>query len=363
MDIQKANYPRNCWWVGARSEEVNRKPLGRWLLDQPVVFFRKEDGSVVALEDRCPHRWAPLSGGSVVGDSLVCGYHGLQFSAEGKCVKIPTQCKIPNNAKVKAYPVLERGPFVWIWMGDPDRAGEIDIPELDYITDDGWIRLGDYMHLKSNYFLLQENVLDLTHFTFVHADTLQFEGWDSGEDTVSVDGETVSFSRTTRQIHLSPLLTMPSGIEAGTIADTTTFGSMLLPGAHTAGIDIQDPLRGKNNGRDFNFRIAHFTTPETPSTSHYWWIVGQNYGVEGSAVQEMVQKGFIEAFDQDKVILENIQNIVAKDPRHSDSTEISVIADQAAVQARRILNAMIARDERPKAYDELVREETTVLSN
>lgn len=344
MDIQMPNYPKNCWWVAATSEEVDRKPLGRWLLNQPVVFYRKRDGQVVALEDRCPHRWAPLSAGKVVEDSLVCGYHGFRYNASGRCEAIPTQENVPEAAKVTSYPVIERAPLVWIWMGDPSRATGMPVPELNFITDEGWLRLGDYMHLQANYFLLQENVLDLTHFAFVHADTLQIEGWDSGGDQVFVDEKTVRFSRTTRKVPLAPLLTIPTGIAPGTIGDTTTFGAMLLPGVHSAGIDIEEPLRGRNKGQDYNFRIAHLTTPETPTSTHYWWRIGQNYGVEGSQESEMVHQGVVTAFNQDKAVLENIQRLVAKDPRHSDSTEISVVADRAAVQARKILKAMLERD-------------------
>lgn len=151
-------------------------------------------------------------------------------------------------------------------------------------------------------------------------------------------------SRTTRKVPLAPLLTIPTGIEPGTIADTTTFGAMLLPGVHSAGIDIEEPLRGQNKGQDYNFRIAHLTTPETPTSTHYWWMIGQNYGVEGSKESEMVHQGIVAAFNQDKVVLENIQRLVARDPRHSDSTEISVVADRAAVQARKILKATLERD-------------------
>lgn len=342
--MQKPNYPKNCWWIAARSEEIARKPLGRWLLDQPVVLYRKEDGQVVALEDRCAHRWAPLSAGRVIGDSLVCGYHGFRYNAEGRCVEIPSQRDIPNGAKVKAYTVVERNPLVWIWMGDPNRIGEIPIPDLEHVTNDDWVRIGDYMHLDANYFLLQENVLDLTHFAFVHATTLEFEGWDSGKDEVFLEGPTINFRRTTKKIPLSPLLTVPIGLKSGETADTTTFGTMLLPGVHTAGIDIEDPFRGKNSGRDYHFRIAHFTTPESPTTTHYWWAVGQNYGSQLSKESDQVHKMIVAAFHQDKEVLENIQRVVARDPRHAESTEVSVVSDRSALQARKILRTMLERD-------------------
>jgi phenylpropionate dioxygenase-like ring-hydroxylating dioxygenase large terminal subunit len=99
---------RNSWYVAARSAEVARKPLARILLNEPVALYRKEDGTPVALEDRCCHRQLPLSMGRLEGDELRCGYHGLKFDASGTCVEIPGQTAIPPQARVRAYPLLER---------------------------------------------------------------------------------------------------------------------------------------------------------------------------------------------------------------------------------------------------------------
>ena len=89
--------------------------MQRWILDYPVVLYRKEDGGIVALDDRCPHRWAPLSKGWLEGDTIVCGYHGFRYGPTGRCVRVPTQSSVPAKALVRSYPILERGPLVWIW--------------------------------------------------------------------------------------------------------------------------------------------------------------------------------------------------------------------------------------------------------
>jgi phenylpropionate dioxygenase-like ring-hydroxylating dioxygenase large terminal subunit len=80
---------RNFWYVAAYGHEVTRNPLGRVILGEPIVFFRKQDGTPVALEDRCAHRHLPLSMGRLVGDLLQCRYHGLCYDGTGQCVKIP----------------------------------------------------------------------------------------------------------------------------------------------------------------------------------------------------------------------------------------------------------------------------------
>ncbi len=103
---------RDYWYVGAWSDEVTHKPLARTLLSESIVFYRKPDGKVVALEDRCAHRRLPLSMGAVIGDTIQCAYHGLVYDAAGKCIKIPGQDSVPAGARVRSYPVIERDQFV-----------------------------------------------------------------------------------------------------------------------------------------------------------------------------------------------------------------------------------------------------------
>ena len=112
----------NAWYVAAWDHEVGRQMLSRRILDQPVVLFRTLDGAAVALEDRCVHRFLPLSRGTLNGDQVVCGYHGMTYDASGKCVRIPGQSLIPRTACVRRYRVAEKWGCIFIWMGD-SRAG------------------------------------------------------------------------------------------------------------------------------------------------------------------------------------------------------------------------------------------------
>src|SRR5438093_7561813 len=102
------NYPRNCWYVAATSDEVGRTPLGRRLLDRDVVLYRLKSGAPVALADRCAHRAMPLSTGRLDGDRIVCGYHGFTYDPTGQCVCIPSQPNVPAGTSVGAYPVREQ---------------------------------------------------------------------------------------------------------------------------------------------------------------------------------------------------------------------------------------------------------------
>src|SRR4051794_6661097 len=115
----KMNYLRNVWYAAAWSEEIGRTPLGRKLLDRPITLFRATSGTSVALADRCPHRFAPLSKGKLVEDAIQCPYHGLRFDTDGRCV-YNYHGPVPKAASVHRYPMMERYGVAWIWMGEPD---------------------------------------------------------------------------------------------------------------------------------------------------------------------------------------------------------------------------------------------------
>jgi phenylpropionate dioxygenase-like ring-hydroxylating dioxygenase large terminal subunit len=163
---------KNHWYVAALAEEVGRQPLGRILLDEPVVLFRKENGDAVALEDRCSHRSFPLHKGTLIGDTVQCGYHGLLFDCSGKCVKVPGQGQAPAAAGIRTYPLVERWGWIWIWMGDAALADETPLADFHWLDDPAWGAKAERLYIKSDYRLILDNLLDLTHLTFVHAGTI-----------------------------------------------------------------------------------------------------------------------------------------------------------------------------------------------
>jgi phenylpropionate dioxygenase-like ring-hydroxylating dioxygenase large terminal subunit len=193
---EQRNYPYNCWWVAGLSSQIGRELLGRWLLDTPVLLYRKEDGSPVAIEDRCPHRAAPLSLGTLLGDDVQCGYHGFTFSSDGRCLRVPSMKAPPAAARVRSFPVIEQGPFIWIYLGDPDRIEEAPLPHvLEWVDDPSFAKVEGIMELSANYMLLKENVLDLTHFGYVHASSFKITDW-VDPPRFTTDGDIVSYHAT-----------------------------------------------------------------------------------------------------------------------------------------------------------------------
>ena len=187
---------KNCWYVAAYDRELeDGGPLGRTLLNEPVVMFRDSAGEAIALEDRCCHRQLPLSLGQVLGDRLQCGYHGLEFDATGACVSVPGQSKVPPGATIRSYQLVEKYGFLWIWMGDAAEADKALIPNWWWVDDSGWgHNPGAFLYIQCNYELITDNLLDLSHLGYVHTKT-------RGNDAI-VDFP-VKTERTENQVRMS----------------------------------------------------------------------------------------------------------------------------------------------------------------
>jgi vanillate O-demethylase monooxygenase subunit len=164
---------RNAWYIGAWADELGDKPLARRICGDPVVLFRDGSGRAAALADRCCHRAAPLHLGSLVEAGIQCGYHGLVFDTIGRCVAIPGQKLIPQDAQVRSYPTVEKDQLVWLWMGDPALADPAKIVDFPYHNDRAhWPNKHAVYPINGNYMLMVDNLMDLTHLGYLHARTV-----------------------------------------------------------------------------------------------------------------------------------------------------------------------------------------------
>jgi phenylpropionate dioxygenase-like ring-hydroxylating dioxygenase large terminal subunit len=341
--IIKANYPRNCWWVATTSAQVAREPVALTILEMPVVLYRKENGSIAALDDRCPHRWAPLSSGQVVGDNIQCGYHGFTFNAQGDCVKIPSQSQIPSRCRVKSYPVEERAPVIWIWMGDPERIESGPPEQASWPADPAYSSWSGETVADGNYMLLKENVLDLTHFGYVHATSFKILDW-VNPPTVSTTEDTVTYRQEFIDCTLPPMFSEATGISMTKQVNRYNYGTFVSPALNVAALDIEDLTAEEGKRSTFQFRVIHVTTPESPTRFRYLWFVG--FDIPSMDPQMLLKfKNITDVgFAEDKSIIEAVHRRMTLDPRHLNYPEIIVSTDQAAIQARRKLAAYMERD-------------------
>ena len=167
------SFIRNIWYVAAWSTELpDRKPIARTIIDEPIALYRKNDGTVVAMEDRCAHRHAPLSLGRVEEDDLRCMYHGLKFGPDGSCKLVPSSSIIPPNSKVRTFPAVERWSWIWVWLGDPLLADDSQIPAAWGLTNPEWTLQADALDYAADYQLINDNLCDLSHVDYTHETSL-----------------------------------------------------------------------------------------------------------------------------------------------------------------------------------------------
>jgi vanillate O-demethylase monooxygenase subunit len=307
------NYPLNCWWVAATSEELTTSPIQRWLLDTPIALFRTEAGRPVALDDRCPHRWAPLSQGSVMGDAITCPYHGAHFGPDGKCSHFPAQKAVPSTMQVRSFPLLERGPYIWIWMGETSALQDVDSPpEFAWHAEPQWTLASGNFEFAANYFLLHENLLDLTHFNHVHSRSFGFENW-VPSPKFSSDGNRVGFENIYLKEDLNERERTLIGLGYPGAEKAVSESWFETPALHrvTSTVHFNPDSVGPQH---YLTRINHMVTPSNTGHSHYWWLVGTNEPLSDAvraAYSNLTRTGYLE----DKVVLEAIQTMILRDPR------------------------------------------------
>lgn len=164
---------RNCWYmIGTSKDFPAEKLTGHVVAKKPIVVWRTKDGQVVAYDDRCSHKRFPLSQGRLMPDgTLECAYHGLRYDMTGKCVMIPSHPTGPISpqAVVRPFPIMEQDGLVWIWPGDPAVAEHRKPPRTPEAGLQEWeTAIIGPMQVPSNYLLLIENLLDITHFYPLH---------------------------------------------------------------------------------------------------------------------------------------------------------------------------------------------------
>ena len=331
--------PRNGWYVAAFIEEIGEALLSRWILNQPVVLYRKEDGTAVAVEGRCPHRHFPLGESKRVGDAIQCGYHGITFGADGKCTFVPSQTTIPGVYSIKAYPLDERGLWAWIWPGDPAKADEALIPTLDEIgyTVPGLIPAAFYsMHVNGRYQLLNDNLLDLTHLGYLHGTSIGTHA-DAATPEVRDLNERRLSSR--RYMNNTPLPPIHDRSQYDGPVDRISGMDFYFPGFH-AGIGESRYPQGHDRAGEVlrTSRIWHAVTPATKTTCNYFFALSN----ATQAGLDLAKINLKPVLDEDSFATEQIEKIIST--MDELPPELMLKSDVTAVQGRRILQAMMDKE-------------------
>jgi phenylpropionate dioxygenase-like ring-hydroxylating dioxygenase large terminal subunit len=342
-------FVRNCWYVAAWDHELGSGPIARTIINEPLVIYARKSGGLVCFEDRCCHRFAPLSKGQVEGDDLRCMYHGLKFAPSGKCIEIPGQDTIPARACVRTYPVAIKHSWVWVWMGDPQRADERLIPAAVGFDDPNWTLRASNIDYDANYLLVNDNLTDFTHLTYVHRNS-----FGASEEFARTRPDVIPLERGLR---IQRWITVPPRADAltnqvpgrkrgGNGTETWQSYDFLAPGillmrTRTFPAGVAAEFKGREDrldnvdaiGDDFTSQAV---TPMTDKTTRYYFSWGPRKG-EGSEQMADGMLGLAQiAFAEDKEMIEAQQRIVDLKP----GKEVLTSADLAPMQMRGILERM-----------------------
>jgi len=325
----------DCWYVAGFGHDFGSALLPRTILGRPLVMFRTAAGEAVALSDRCVHRSFPLSRSRLDGDTIVCGYHGLRFNTRGRCVEVPSQDgPCPSGIGVRAYPLREQGPLVWIWMGDSEPDEELPIG--GWLGSSDWPGSDQYHHLPASYIALHENLLDLTHLSFLHAGTFGTRDFAAAPYALDLDEEKGHFklTRTVSPTRLPPVWAEPLSL-TGVPAVRKTTSEFIAPSAHLVTGHFY-ALENQSSPPDTRILTAHLPTPETTTSTHYFIHHARNFAIDDTDVTGFMHTQLTAAFLEDVEGLTAIEALVGTMPA-DDRFEISFASDRAAVAMRRWL--------------------------
>jgi phenylpropionate dioxygenase-like ring-hydroxylating dioxygenase large terminal subunit len=340
---RKVEFLRNCWYVAALSRDVGGEDMfHRRILDTSVLLYRKADGEAVALHDRCPHRFAPLHLGRRVGDDVVCAYHALRFDCSGACTHNPHgNGLIPKAAKVRSFPLLEKYGFIWIWMGE-QAADPSLLPDFGVLDDGHPNALAHtYMHMDVNYELIIDNVMDLSHIDHVHSEIISTRGQLSPlvpqvrEDANAVNARW-EWSQTPAMLIFADFLPAPAA-EARHFFDITW----------TPPASIQLSVGALQDGRKLDLENCvgqydlHTATPESATSTHYFFATRRNHKVEDAAYNEMKIRAMHAAFEnEDGPVIQATQDEMGTTDFFS-LNPVLMSNDIAAVRVRKLLKKLI----------------------
>jgi phenylpropionate dioxygenase-like ring-hydroxylating dioxygenase large terminal subunit len=331
---------RNAWYVAAWDDELKNGPLARRICDEPIVLFRDRANRAAALADRCCHRAAPLSMGTVIEEGLQCGYHGLVFDGAGRCVRIPGQLQIPGDAGVRAYPTVEKDRLVWVWMGAADRADPAQIP--DWPCHNAWPHKHDVYPIKGNYMLMVDNLMDLTHLGYLHAKTV------GGNPSQHVEAEMktvrtprgLKFTRWMRNSPPPPSYVRAYGFK-GRVDRWQEF-EFVAPATVLQGTGAADAGSGDfQRDEAFQFRLFHGLTPETAESCLYFWSVANGYRRDDPAATEQLYQEIAPTFVEDRVMVEAQQ---ARLSEFGEKGLVDIASDATRMHMRRLVERLIAEE-------------------
>ena len=335
-------FARNQWYVAAYGREVGRDLLARTVLGEPLALYRTEAGQAVALADRCVHRRFPLTESRLEGDQVVCGYHGFTYDPKGACTFVPGQTRIPRTARVPAYPLVEQDSFVWVWIGDAEQADPARIPRAPWLDDPAYSSVSGMEPLDARAGLLVDNLMDLSHETYLHGGHIGTPEVANTPVTTEVDDEAgiVYVSRHMDDAECPPFYAKSTGLQ-GRITRWQDIEyhppCLYLLHSRVAPVGVLPPAEGPDD-QAFHVEVVYAITPSTETTTYDFWAVARDFALGDEEVSEFLRESNRTVVLQDVVALNVLEQVIASEP--PGYQELSINIDTGGLAARRILARM-----------------------
>lgn len=306
---------RNQWYIAAWSKEVTREPMERWILDEPIAFYRTQAGKAIALNGRCPHRHFPLGKSAVVGDNIECGYHGIQFRPDGSAASVPSQTTAPTACNVQAYPLVEKWQWLWIWPGDPALADESLIPDHDEIrlTDSNFESCGGtYYSVPARYMLMHDNLFDLTHLNVLHRTSIGSGDLASTKEIRTLDEKSLTSFRNFKDMEMPAYYSSAMGYKGKCNREVNI--KFFFPCLHfaysrfTRASTVSDQP-GAHVGQAL---VYHAITPATRHTAHYFFAMSRDFARDDDALGQKLLSKLLPTLDEDMFATGEIEKMITR---------------------------------------------------
>lgn len=338
------NFVRNLWYPAAWSHDVKADgTLYRKVINEPLLITRQSDGQAVVLSNVCPHRFAPLHLGQKNGDVIRCGYHGLEFDLHGRCVKNPNApCTIPSAMKLRPYPTVEKHTMVWVWMGDkaPDERLIPDYSVLD--AADGMSRQTSTFTMKVHVELVSNNLMDLSHASFLHAGLIAVPEHADAAIEVTQAGHTITCERWSRDAPVPKVFDMLFRRD-GCNVDFWNKMRWDPPACFLLDVGCHSP--GDSPERGAGYKGIHILAPETDSSTHYHvGIVRKPARAEDAEIEAEISRLRSHAFqNQDAPMMEAMQEMLGIGELLTRQPVLMSV-DSGPVRMKRVLDELRARE-------------------
>jgi phenylpropionate dioxygenase-like ring-hydroxylating dioxygenase large terminal subunit len=352
MSRSQSPFPLDAWYAAAYDVEVKHSLLARTICKQKLVLYRRSDGQVAALEDACWHRLMPLSLGRLEGDELVCGYHGLVYNSQGRCTHMPSQETLNPSACVRSYPVVEKHRFVWVWPGDPALADPALVPDMHWNDDPAWAGDGKMIRVACDYRLVVDNLMDLTHETFVHGSSIGNRAVAEAPFVATHGDRSATVTRWMENIDAPPFWAAQIRHARGYEGKVDRWQIIRFEGPCTVNIDVgvapagsgAVPREGQpgDRSRGVNGYVLNTITPETETSCLYFWAFARNYCIGEQRLTHELREGVAGIFREDELVLEAQQRAIDDRPGQEFH---NLNIDAGAMWARRLIDQLIAKEQ------------------